>query len=258
MGLFSGILKGVAGVIPGVSTIFNGQAINKANKAQQAGIAAAQQAFQATQAEAKTNLSPYIAGGLEASNMRNRLLGLGDNLTGTEFNPYTAQQQQAGALNVLGDSPLYKTSVRQGEEALLQNAAATGGVRGSNIQTSLAENRENLFAQVLQNYLSQLGGVSDDGLGASNSLAQLGANNASALGGLSVQSGNSNAGAILGQQNLSNQLSQQISSALAGLGGGGGFNLGSLLGGGSKAPAGGVNNVAQTLQQLGGSVFTRF
>lgn len=259
MGLFGGLLKGIAGaVVPALGSALgasgNSKAIKKANAAQQAAIAAAQQQFQQTYGEAKTNFNPYIAGGLEASDQTNRLLGIGDHLTGTASNPLSAQQQQTGALAALKDSPLFKSVFNTGQEAVLQNAAATGGVRGGNVQNALAENGENTFASVLQNYLAQLGGVAGQGLSASSGLANLGANNAQSLGNLFQASGASNAGAILGQQNVQNQLQQQItqqlSSAFAGFGGGG---TAAGLGGSS----GGVNNIASVLNQGQGSVFTR-
>jgi hypothetical protein len=51
---------------------------------------------------------------------------------------YVAQQEQ---------SPAFQALARQQEEALLQNASATGGLRGGNVQGALAQFRPALLNQ---------------------------------------------------------------------------------------------------------------
>ncbi len=74
--------------------------------------------------------------------------------------------------------PLYESLYRNGEEALLQNAAATGGLRGGNTQRGLADFGADTLSTVYQQILGNLGGVAGMGLGATGSVAGFGANNA--------------------------------------------------------------------------------
>jgi hypothetical protein len=49
--------------------------------------------------------------------------------------------------------------VSQGEEALLQNAAATGGLRGGNLQGALAQFRPQMLSNLITQQYNQLGGI---------------------------------------------------------------------------------------------------
>jgi hypothetical protein len=82
-----------------------------------------------------------------------------------------AQQQ---AINRIEESPLYLEQVRQGENAILQNASATGGLRGGNIQAALAQFRPAVLSQMIENQYSKLGGMADFGGSAALNLAKMG------------------------------------------------------------------------------------
>lgn len=76
---------------------------------------------------------------------RNEALGgLSDYYLGDE----EGQQQ---FINEAKANPFYQSSIDVGEEAVLRNAAATGGVRGGAVQPALAQNSQN----VLKDYISQ-------------------------------------------------------------------------------------------------------
>jgi hypothetical protein len=89
--------------------------------------------------------------------------------------------------------------------------------------------------------------IAGQGFQAVQSLGQFGANNANAIAGLNTQSGQANAGSILNRQaidnNLYSGLRQQVQQAvMGGAGGGSGFSLSSLFGGGSSPLSGiGIN-----------------
>lgn len=121
-------------------------------------------------------LSPYVSGGTQAFQAQQRLLGLG-----------TPEEQQQ-AISALEQSPLYQAQVRQGEQALLQNAAATGQLRGGNLAAALAQFRPQMLQQQIQQQFANLGG-----------LAQYGQASAARVG----------AGAQASGTNIANLLAQQ-------------------------------------------------
>ena len=121
-------------------------------------------------------LSPYVSGGTQAFQAQQRLLGLG-----------TPEEQQQ-AISALEQSPLYQAQVRQGEQALLQNAAATGQLRGGNLAAALAQFRPAMLQQQIQQQFANLGG-----------LAQYGQASAARVG----------AGAQASGTNIANLLAQQ-------------------------------------------------
>ena len=59
---------------------------------------------------------------------------------------------------------------------MLQNAAATGGVRGGNTTGALATYRPQMLTQLIDQQYARLGGLSAQGYGASSQLAQASAN----------------------------------------------------------------------------------
>lgn len=56
-------------------------------------------------------------------------------------------------------SPFYQTSVQRGEEAVLRNASATGGLRSGGVQEALASVNHNALAASYANQLSGLQGM---------------------------------------------------------------------------------------------------
>lgn len=63
---------------------------------------------------------------------------------------------QQGLVDSAMQSPFYTSMLEQGEEALLRNAAATGGLRGGNVQSALAANSQNVLNSAIN---QQLGGL---------------------------------------------------------------------------------------------------
>lgn len=127
-------------------------------------------------------MSPYLQAGTSALGQQQNLLGLGG-----------AGQQQM-ALDQLKQGPLYQSMLNTGQNALLQNASATGGLRGGNTEAALAQLAPNILSQVYQQQLGNLGG-----------LTQLGQSSA----GMQANAGQASAG------NIANLLNQQ-GAALAG------------------------------------------
>jgi hypothetical protein len=119
-------------------------------------------------------------------------------------------QQQMAALGLSGpeaqaayvagqeQSPIFQALARQGEEALLQQASATGGLRGGNIQGALAQFRPGLLNQFLEQQYGRLGGMTALGQQSAAGVGAAGQQTAGAIGELLGQAGQAQAGAKLG------------------------------------------------------------
>ena len=106
-------------------------------------------------------VQPYVKAGVGALGQQQNLMGL---------NGFGAQQT---AINNLQNSPFLQSMYKQAENALLQNASATGGLRGGNIQGALADNRMNMLNTAYQGQLQNLGNLVTLG---QNSATNTGAN----------------------------------------------------------------------------------
>ncbi len=188
--------------------------------------------FQQTRAD----FQPFQEAGTAALGQQRDLLGL---------NGAPSQQTQLDALKA---SPYYQSIFRNGQEAALQNAAATGGIRGGNAQRSFYDVGTDTFAQTIQQQLANLGGLSGQGLNATGSVGQFGAANGAANTQLLNQQGAIRSGGLLTRGGISAGLwrnaggfADQVASAIGGGfgGGGGGFaNFASQLG--QAFPGGGI------------------
>jgi len=153
----AGALIGAGASILGGIT--GGKGASKAAKAQaaaqQASLAEQQRQFNITQA----NYAPFQAVGTQALGGMQNLLGLAGN------------DAQGSAISALQASPGFQALYNQGSDAILQNSAATGGLRGGNTQNSLANFGANTLASTIQQQLSNLGGLVNTGMGATNGVA---------------------------------------------------------------------------------------
>jgi hypothetical protein len=107
-------------------------------------------------------LGTFQAAGVDAVAMQRALAGL----DGPE-----AQRQ---AVAMLESSPQFAAMLQQGENAILQNASATGGLRGGNTQAALAQFRPALLSSLIEQQYARLGGLAGAGQGAASNLAGLG------------------------------------------------------------------------------------
>lgn len=139
-------------------------AVNAQIEAGDKAIAEQQRQFDAFQKV----LSPYVQGGESGFGGMLDLLGL------------SGQEKQQAAIAGIEESPLFQSLAKQGEEAILANASATGGLRGGNTQGALAQFRpsllDNLINRRFQQYsqVAELGQASAAGVGAAG--LQTGAN----------------------------------------------------------------------------------
>lgn len=167
----------------------------------------------------REQLDPYAQAGQNAMQAQQNLLGLGG-----------AQAQQA-AIEGISGSPMFQSLVAQGEDALLQNAAATGGIRGGNTGAALAQFAPQMLNQQIQQQMAHLGGLAGMGMNASSQLA-------SGLSGLAGQRGDINASQHLGEYNAQRGFVTDAVGLGLQIAGIPGFGFGGGGGSGAKGPVG--------------------
>jgi hypothetical protein len=202
------------------------QAGEAAERAGQTQAAAAEKGIeeQRRQFDALVELmAPYVTAGTGALGAQQNLIGLGG---------AGAQQQ---AIEALQASPQFTALQQQGENALLQNAAATGGLRGGNVQAALAQFRPQVLSSLIDQQYSRLGGLSSLGQASAAGQASSGLQSASNIGNLLANQGAALAGGIMGQGGIARQTFGDVlniaktAAQMAGAGGGGGGGGGSMF-----------------------------
>ena len=140
----------------------------------------------AAREELRKLLEPYVSAGGPALQAQMAALGL----AGPESQEaFVAQQEQ---------SPIFQALARQGEEAMLQQASATGGLRGGNLQGALAQFRPALLNQFLTQQYERLGGMTNLGQRSAAGVGAAGQEAAGAIGQARMGSA-ANIGNLLGQ-----------------------------------------------------------
>lgn len=108
-------------------------------------------------------------------------------------------EAQQKAIEALQAGPEYGALIRQGEEGILQNAAATGGLRGGNVQASLAKFRPEVLSSLINQQYQRLGGLTSMGQASAGNQASGGQAFANNVGQLFGQRGDAIANAALAQ-----------------------------------------------------------
>lgn len=140
---------------------------------------------------------------------------------------------QQTIIDQLKGGPLYSSLIDSGEEALLANASATGGLRGGNTQDALARFRGDTLNSVIANQLAQYSGLVGIGSGATDAVSNFGANAVNAQNSLRNQGAGAQAQAALTKAGINAQnwknagsfIDDSISAAM----GGGGFSFKNIL-----------------------------
>lgn len=204
----------LAGIAAGGATLLSGYMQGEAaedaaaiqGQASQAGIEEQRRQFNAIQ----KLLEPYTQAGTGALGQQQALLGLAG---------APAQQQAIAALE---QSPQFTSMLQQGENAMLQNASATGGLRGGNTQAALAQFRPALLAKTIQDQYAKLGGLTSIGQNAAAGVGNAGMQTGSNIANLMGQQGAVAAGAEIAQGRAFGAIPSAISGGLglfSGLGG---------------------------------------
>jgi hypothetical protein len=204
------------------------QASGAQQQAAQGGIDEQRRQFDAVQ----KLLQPYAQAGAGALAQQQALLGMG-----------TPEAQQQ-AINALQSGPQFQALQQQGENAILQNASATGGLRGGNVQGALAQFRPALLSSLINQQYERLGGLSALGQNAAAGVGNAGMSTGTNIATLLGRQGQAQAGGILGQQSALTGGINQAFGAVQGAGGfgklfGGGFGSSGFQGGGQVNPVSG-------------------
>ena len=170
----------IAGVIVGgatiVSSVINAYSADKAADTQaeaaQGGIDETRRQFDAMQAL----LNPYVQAGNQSLTAQQDLAGL------------NGADAQRAAIEGISASPEMLAMTQQGENAILQQGSATGGLRGGNTQGALAQFRPQMLSNLINQQYGRLGGIT-----------QMGQASAAGVGAAGMQSGAQIAD-LLGQQ----------------------------------------------------------
>jgi hypothetical protein len=178
------------------------------------------------QAESERLLAPYMQAGQAALGQQQALLGLG------------GADAQRAAIAQIEQGPQFQAMVEQGETAILQNASATGGLRGGNTQAALAQFRPQMLSQLINQQMAQLGGLSGAGQQGAMSAAGLGQDSAQGIMRQYGAQGQAAAGAAMAQGQGMANIFGGVGGALGTLGGLGAMGRGPFGGGAPAGPAG--------------------
>jgi hypothetical protein len=140
-------VTGIAAAVSVGGSLIKGSAAKKASNIEAASLQAGVDETRAAREELRTLLQPYTEAGGPALQAQMAALGL----AGPEAQQAYVTQQE--------ESPIFQALARQGEEAMLQSASATGGLRGGNVQGALAQFRPQLLNQFLEQQYGRLGGL---------------------------------------------------------------------------------------------------
>ncbi len=141
----------------------------------------------AAREEARRLLQPFVNVIDPALTSLMGMAGLGDEMTQAQ----AIQQQEA--------NPIFQGLVRQGENAILQNASATGGLRGGNVQGALAQFRPQLLNDFFNQQYNRVAGIAQAGQNAAAGVGTQGLQVANQIGQQFGNIGAAQAGAALGR-----------------------------------------------------------
>lgn len=181
----------IAGLAVGGATLVSGymqgEAAKSASEAQagsaQAGIDEQRRQFDAVQ----KLLEPYVQAGPEALKQQQAFLGL------------QGPEAEQAAIERIRGGETFKALSQQGEEAMLQRASATGGLRGGNIQGALAQFRPALLSSLIEQQYGRLGGMTELGQQSAAGVGTAGMQTGQRISGLLGEQGAAIAGGQIGQ-----------------------------------------------------------
>ena len=167
-----------------------GDAAAAQGAASQAGIEEQRRQFD----EMRKLLQPYTEAGLPALEQQQTLLGL------------KGPEAEQAAIARLTGGETFKALAQQGENALLQQASATGGLRGGNLQAALGQFRPQLLSSLIEQQYGRLGGMTSMGQASAAGVGSAGMQTGTNIANLLGQQGAAEAGGILGEAKAYGQL----------------------------------------------------
>lgn len=170
----------------------------------------------------KNLMKPFADAGLKSLGMQQDILGI------------NGAAPQQGAYDAIENSPAFAALKTSGENAILQNASATGGLRGGNVERALSQYRPALLAQLIESQYGKLNGITSIGQNAAAGTGNAASVTSTNIGTSLDNIGAAQAGAALARGRATGGLASSL---------GGGVGLYSALGGfgntgGAGAPYG--------------------
>lgn len=229
MGLFS-FVGGLLG---------SGSQKKAAKNASAAMVAALQQGIDQQNAfnqQTRADYAPYLQAGTGALGQLTSLQGLNGN---------DARSQAFSSL--VESDPRYATLFDRGQDTILANASANGGLRGGNTQAALAELSPNVLASVYDMVMSGLQGTAGLGLGAQGNVTQAGQGVTNNITNLLGEIGGTKANGFLARgrinsdnwQNAGSFLDKAVSSFLP-------IGFGGITAAGTEATQGAAQNLIRS------------
>ena len=198
-------VTGVAAATSIGGSLIKGSAAKKASNIEAASLQAGIEETRAAREQLRTLLQPYTEAGGPALQAQMAALGL----AGPEAQQaYVTQQEQ---------NPLFQSLARQQEEAILQNASATGGLRGGNVQGALAQFRPQLLNQFLEQQYGRLGGLTQLGQQSAAGVGASGMSAASSIAELLGKRGEAQAGGALARGKMFSDILGEVGGIGKGL-----------------------------------------
>lgn len=193
-------ISGIGAAVSVGGSLVKGSGASKASKIQSQAAMAGVEEQRAAREELRKLLAPYVAAGTPALQAQMDALGL----SGPEKQEMFVSQQE--------QSPIFQALVQQGEDAILQRASATGGLRGGNVQGALAQFRPSMLNQFLEQQYERLGGMTELGQQSAVGVGTSGMRSASSIADLLGEAGAARAGGAAAK-------GQMFGNILGGLGG---------------------------------------
>jgi hypothetical protein len=166
-------------------------------------------------------LSPFADAGTTALSRQQDMLGM------------NGLDTQRNAINSIQNGAQFKSMVQQGENSILANASATGGLRGGNTQAALAQFSPSVLNALINDQYSKLGGITSLGQNAAAGVGNAGMQTGTNISNLYGQIGSAQAGNALAQGRADAGFGNAFTSGLgAYVGMGGRFNGFSSVGNG--------------------------
>ena len=139
-------------------------------------------------------LKPYTEAGTPALEAQQAFLGL------------RGPEAERAAIDRIRGGETFKALSQQGEEAMLQRASATGGLRGGNIQGALAQFRPQLLSSLIEEQYGRLGGMTKLGQSSAAGVGAAGMETGTNVSNLLASQGAARAGGQLGEAKAFGQL----------------------------------------------------
>jgi hypothetical protein len=132
-------------------------------------------------------MSPFVGAGTQTMAQQLALLGL------------SGEGAQQAVIKSIQKSPEMAALIQQGENAILQNASATGGLRGGNVQRALGEFRPQVLSSLLQKRFENLGGLTKIGQASAAGQAASGIESGTNVANLLANAAQARAGGVLAE-----------------------------------------------------------